>query len=105
MRPASGQPRLSHGLTLKGGQRFFNLPTRRRSCCSTSPLRKVDLVELVSPAISSVTEVPIRDAPYHAHRTPPNELSRRARSGLPHAGGDVSGQSVAVSALHPAVAA
>jgi predicted kinase len=32
----------------EGGQRFFNLPTRRRSCCLTSPLAKVDVVELVS---------------------------------------------------------
>jgi hypothetical protein len=30
-----------------------------RSCCSTSPLPKVDLSELVSPAISCVTEVPV----------------------------------------------
>src|SRR5438105_12462302 len=58
MRRASGQPRLSHGLTLKSGPRSFNLPTRRRSCCSTSPLSKVDLVELVSRALGSVTEVP-----------------------------------------------
>lgn len=38
-------------------QRFFNLPTRRRSCYSTSLLSKVDLVELGPPGISSVTEV------------------------------------------------
>src|SRR5436853_5093995 len=61
MRRASGQPRLSHGLTSKSGPRSFNLPTRRRSCCSTSPLSKVDLVELVSRALGSVTEGPVRD--------------------------------------------
>src|SRR5438876_12420608 len=65
MRRASGQPRLSHGFTLKSGPRSFNLPTRRRSCCSTSPLPKVDLVELVSPALSSVTELP-----FEAQRLP-----------------------------------
>src|SRR5438876_12425658 len=66
MRRASGQPRLSHGFTLKSGPRSFNLPTRRRSCCSTSPLSKVDLVELVSRALGTVTEVPVGDAPERA---------------------------------------
>ncbi len=37
-------------LTLKNGQRFLSLPTRRRSCCSTRRFSKVDLVELVSAA-------------------------------------------------------
>ena len=43
--------------TFEGGQRFLNLPTRRSSCCSTRPLSKVDLVELVSPVIRNVIEM------------------------------------------------
>src|SRR5271165_282491 len=61
MRRASGQRRRSHGLTLKRGQRRFNLPTTRRSCCSTSPSSKVDLLERVSLALSSTRlHVPVR---------------------------------------------
>src|SRR5438309_3724476 len=74
MRRASGQPRLSHGITLNGGQRSFNLPTRRRSCCSTSPLPRVDLAELVSPALGSVTEVGSTAGNSREHETPDRQL-------------------------------
>ena len=65
---------------LETWQRFFNLPTRRRSSCSTSPLPKVDLVNL---SRSSGAAAKFRNAAGQLSRVAGRRLERHKAAAAP----------------------